>query len=116
MSLENGTFATFHFLNVYFRIFFHPDGFHENGSHENGSHENRCKGVHCVDLGESFPTHILLQNLASTQPRTSPLKFARSPLTDPPGWFREQKTQGTSDETWRSLIVSEMVQGQTFFS
>ena len=37
-----------------------------------------CKGVHCVDLGENFPTHILLQNLASIQPRTSPVKFARS--------------------------------------
>ena len=22
----------------------------------------RCKGVHCVDLGESFPTSIYLQN------------------------------------------------------
>ena len=44
-----------------------------------------CKGVHCVDLGESFPTHIFLQNLASIQPRTSPFKFARSPRTDPPG-------------------------------
>ena len=38
----------------------------------------RCKGVHCVDLGESFQTHIFLQNLASIQPRTSPVKFARS--------------------------------------
>ena len=37
-----------------------------------------CKGVHCVDLDESFPTHIYLQNLASIQPRTSPLKFAAS--------------------------------------
>ena len=46
-----------------------------------------CKGVHCVDLGESFPTHIHLQNLASIQPRTSPFKFARSPRTDPPGCF-----------------------------
>ena len=35
----------------------------------------RCKGVHCVDLGESFPTSIYLQNLASIQPRTSPSKF-----------------------------------------
>ena len=35
-----------------------------------------CKGVHCVDLGESFQTHIFLQNLASIQPRTSPVKFA----------------------------------------
>ena len=33
-----------------------------------------CKGVHCVDLGESFQTHIYLQNFASIQPRTSPLK------------------------------------------
>ena len=39
----------------------------------------RCKGVHCVDLGESFPTSIYLQNLASIQPRTSPVKFARTP-------------------------------------
>ena len=35
-----------------------------------------CKGVHYVDPGESFQTHIYLQNLASIQPRTSPLKFA----------------------------------------
>ena len=39
-----------------------------------------CKGVHCVDLGESFQTHIYLQNLASIQPRTSPVKSARSSL------------------------------------
>ena len=38
----------------------------------------RYKGVHFVDLGKSFPTHIYLQNLASIQPRTSPLKFART--------------------------------------
>ena len=38
--------------------------------------QKRCKGVHCVDLGESFPTHIFLQNLASIKPRTSPVKFA----------------------------------------
>ena len=34
--------------------------------------------MHCVDLGESFPTHIYLQSLASMQPRTSPVKFAGS--------------------------------------
>ena len=33
-----------------------------------------CKGVQCVDLGESFPTNICLQKLASIQPRTSPSK------------------------------------------
>ena len=41
--------------------------------------------MHWVDLGESFPTHIYLQNLPSIQPRTSPFKFALSPRTDPPG-------------------------------
>jgi hypothetical protein len=48
----------------------------------------RCKGVYCVDLGESFPTNIYLQNLASIQLRTSPVKFACSPRTDPPGPLR----------------------------
>ena len=31
--------------------------------------------VHCVDLGESFPTSIYLHKSASIQPRTSPSKF-----------------------------------------
>jgi hypothetical protein len=35
-----------------------------------------CKGVLCVDLGESFQTHIYLQKLASIQP--SPPKLAQS--------------------------------------
>ena len=35
----------------------------------------RCKGVHCVDLGEGFPTSIYLQNLASIQLKTGPDKF-----------------------------------------
>ena len=42
---------------------------------ENFEITERCKGVHCVDLGESFPTSIYLQNLASIQPRTSRSKF-----------------------------------------
>ena len=33
----------------------------------------------------AIPTSIYLQNLASIQPRTSFVKFARSPCTDPPG-------------------------------
>ena len=48
--------------------------------------------MHCVDLGESFPTHIFLQNLASIQPRTSLVKFARSPRTDPSGLTRTELT------------------------
>ena len=38
----------------------------------------QCKGVHCVDLVESFPKTVYLQNLASIQPRTSPNKFVSS--------------------------------------
>ena len=34
------------------------------------------KQVHLVDLVKSFPTNIFLQNLASIQKRTSPVKFA----------------------------------------
>ena len=45
---------------------------------ENFAIRERCKGVHCVDLGESFPTSIYLQKSASIQPRTSPVKFASS--------------------------------------
>ena len=59
----------------------------------------RCKGVHCVDLGESFPTSICLQNLASIQPRTSLVKFARSPRTDPPGGRPGAATSDSSDES-----------------
>ena len=35
-----------------------------------------CKGVQLVALGESFQTHIFLQNLASIQPRTSPVNWS----------------------------------------
>ena len=39
---------------------------------ENFEVRERCKGVHCVDLGESLPTSIFLQNLVSIQLKTSP--------------------------------------------
>ena len=45
---------------------------------ENCEIRERCKGVHCVDLDESFPTSIYLQNFASIQPRRSPPKFAQA--------------------------------------
>ena len=35
------------------------------------------KHVNLVDLVKSFPTNIFLQNLASIQRRTSPIKFAQ---------------------------------------
>ena len=43
-----------------------------------------CKGVHRVDLGERFQTHIYMQNSTSIQPSTSRVKFARIIITDPP--------------------------------
>ena len=57
-----------------------------------------CKGVHCVDLGESFPTHFYLQNLASIQPRTSPLKFARSSRAEPRGIGRQVHANPGEDD------------------
>ena len=73
-----------------------------------------CKGVHCVDLGESFQTHIYLQNLASIQPRTSPLKFAASrDVTDPGrvapvhlrGVGHRRTASGSSHGSWRFLAT-----------
>ena len=46
------------------------------------SDSKQCKGVHCVDLDESFPTSIYFQNLASIQPRTSPKKFKKLGIWD----------------------------------
>ena len=54
----------------------------------------RCKGVHCVDLGESFPTRIYLQKSASIQPRTSPSKFE--------GKFNSLFTPLLKQNRWRS--------------
>ena len=52
--------------------------------------EERCKGVHCVDLGESFPTSIYLQKSASIQPRTSPPKICKhSPSESRDGTLRD---------------------------
>ena len=44
----------------------------------------RCKGGHCVDLGESFQTHICLQNLASIQPLERALQSLPYPVTRQP--------------------------------
>ena len=48
----------------------------------------QCKGVHCVDLGESFQTHIYLQNLASIQPTHQQFRvkyyYSQSSFRTPP--------------------------------
>ena len=52
------------------------------------------KHVNLADLVKSFPTNIFLQNLASIQPRTSLVKFTRSPRTDRPGTLRSTLSPG----------------------
>ena len=62
--------------------------------------------MHCVDLGESFPTRIYLQNLASIQPRTSLVKFARSPRTDRPGDAPPRAAPLPGDDPWQVTLPS----------
>ena len=60
--------------------------------------------MHCVDLGESFRTYIFLQNLASIQPRTSPLKFAVRQLRGRRTRRQSEKRSAASRPTgnWKS--------------
>ena len=65
--------------------------------------------VHCVDLGESFQTHIYLKNLASIQPRTSSPKFGRSPrlrsrLHNPP--LAPRSSTGSTTVSYSSTATS----------
>ena len=62
-----------------------------------------CKGVHYVDLGESFQTHIFLQNLASIQPRTSPPKFAASA-----GLRRQRELEREREEDRRAVFLQSV--------
>ena len=59
------------------------------------------KHANIVDLVKSFPTSIYLQTLASIQPRTSLVKFARSPRTDPPGAGGHDPRDGRVDRRHR---------------
>ena len=63
----------------------------------------QCKGMHCVDLGESFQTHIYLQNLVSIQPRTSLVKFALSSSPGAPGNFLLEAHQQTLEGSFSAV-------------
>ena len=56
------------------------------------------KHVNLVDLVKSFPTNIYLQNLASIQKRTSPVKFAH--LAEKSGKVRYRTFQLRSFSGW----------------
>ena len=63
------------------------------------------KVVHCVDLGESFPTSIYSQNLASIQPRTSPVKFAQGgPVVAAAARTCAEEVAASTSEAWRQLV------------
>ena len=58
------------------------------------------KHVNLVDLVKSFPTNIFLQNLASVQKRTSPIKFAQLDEKSEKGSISNLSTKlGTREET-----------------
>ena len=52
------------------------------------------KHANLVDLVKSFPTDILLQNLASIQKRTSPIKFAHLAEKSENGSISNLSTKG----------------------
>ena len=68
------------------------------------------EGVHCVDLVESFPTHIDLQHLASIQLKTSPDKFLTS---KPHGHYMDMELPADT-ESGRGQIDEEIEKNQNF--
>ena len=60
------------------------------------------KHVNLVDLVKCFPTHILLQKLASIQKRTSPVKFAHLAEKSEYGSISNLSTKASSPSSRRS--------------
>ena len=60
------------------------------------------KHVNLVDLVKSFPTNIFLQNLASIQKRTSPIKFAHLAEKSEKGSISNLSTKARSAARARS--------------
>ena len=58
------------------------------------------KHVNLVDLAKSFPTNIFLQNLASIQKRTSPVKFAHMAEKSEKGSIPNLSTKHPAPVTW----------------
>ena len=61
--------------------------------------------VNLVDLVKSFPTNIFLQNLASIQKRTSPVKFAHLAEKSGTGSISNLSTKVAS-EPWSTRFSS----------
>ena len=56
--------------------------------------------------------YYLLEKTASIQPRTSPVKFARSPSTDPPGFMYRYESRDDRYEEQRKKF-EEFVRGDS---
>ena len=70
------------------------------------------KHVNLVDLVKSFPTNIFLQNLASIQKRTSPVKFAHLAEKSGKGSISNLSTKassriGLSTPTRLSVVIAD---------
>ena len=64
------------------------------------------KHVNLVDLVKSFPTNIYLQNLASIQKRTSPVKFAHLAEKSGKGSISNLSTKTSArSQKWGGLVV-----------
>ena len=59
------------------------------------------KHVNLVDLVKSFPTNILLQNLASIQKRASPIKFAH---------LAEKSEKGSISNLSTKVITGQVIE------
>ena len=71
------------------------------------------KHVNLVDLVKSFPTNILLQNLASIQKRTSPVKFAHLAEKSGKGSISNLSTKaGAGTAAWAALAWSSASAGR----
>ena len=72
------------------------------------------KHVNLVDLVKSFPTNIYLQNLASIQKRTSPVKFAHLAEKSGKGWISNLSTkQVTVRACWEARYGTHSAKMQT---
>ena len=69
------------------------------------------KHVNLVDLVKSFPTNIFLQNLASIQKRTSPMKFAHLAEESENGSVSNLSTEAALAGDWGSLRHGEAAPG-----
>ena len=69
------------------------------------------KHVNLVDLAKSFPTNIYLQNLASIQKRTSPVKFAHLAERSGKGSISNLSTKVHRGEAHQAVLQRRTTQG-----